>query len=135
MPIYEYECEKCGAVFEMMQTIAAKPLKKCQGAGCNNKDNGKVHRLVSAAGFILKGSGWYANDYPSESRKKGWESEKQPASGAPSDAPGKAEAAQAAKKGSAPQSAEKAPAAKPAKKPAQKNPYSGGSRKKVKADK
>ncbi len=131
MPIYEYQCRKCGSTFEAMQKISAKPLTTCELDGCK----GKVQRLISASGFILKGSGWHANDYPSESRKKGWESEKQPASGAPSDAPGKAEAAQAAKKGSAPQSAEKAPAAKPAKKPAQKNPYSGGSRKKVKADK
>ena len=72
MPIYEYECEKCGSVFEMMQSISAKPLKTHSGVKCN----GKVKRLVSASGFILKGDGWYANDYPSESRKKGWEQEK-----------------------------------------------------------
>ncbi|GEM_PF-330665 len=72
MPIYEYECQKCGSVFEMMQSMSAKPLKSHVGADCK----GKVKRLVSASGFILKGDGWYANDYPSESRKKGWEQEK-----------------------------------------------------------
>jgi len=75
MPIYEYECQKCGVVFEMMQAVSAKPLKTCMGAGCNGRANGKVRRLISAAGFILKGSGWYATDYPSESRKKGVEAE------------------------------------------------------------
>ena len=76
MPIYEYQCEKCDTVFETMQAISAKPLKTCKGLGCNDKDNGKVHRMVSASGFILKGSGWYTSDYPSEARKQGWESER-----------------------------------------------------------
>ncbi|MBC8285476.1 MAG: zinc ribbon domain-containing protein, partial [Nitrospinae bacterium] len=82
MPIYEYECDKCGVTFEAMQGISAKPLKTCNGLGCDDKDNGKVRRIVSASGFILKGSGWYASDYPSEDRKKGWEKEsKQPKDG------------------------------------------------------
>ena len=75
MPIYEYECKKCGVTFEAMQNISAKPLKTCSGLGCDDKDNGKVQRVVSASGFILKGSGWYTSDYPSEARKKGWEQE------------------------------------------------------------
>ncbi|MEE9259126.1 MAG: FmdB family zinc ribbon protein [Nitrospinaceae bacterium] len=133
MPIYEYECEKCGAVFEMMQTIAAKPLKKCQGAGCNNKDNGKVHRLVSAAGFILKGSGWYTSDYPSEARKQGWEAESKHASSAPAgaDAAPKSEAASTA----APETPKTTKPKPIEKKPAQKNPYSGRGGKKVKTGK
>ena len=73
MPIYEYECEKCNTTFEAMQSVSAKPLKNCTALDCK----GKVHRLVSASGFILKGSGWYTSDYPSEARKKGWESEGQ----------------------------------------------------------
>jgi len=80
MPIYEYECQKCGVVFEMMQAVSAKPLKTCMGAGCNGKANGKVRRLISATGFILKGPGWYATDYPSESRKKGIEKDSKTAS-------------------------------------------------------
>ena len=50
MPIYEYQCQKCDSVFEVMQSISAKPLKTCQRDGCK----GKVARLVSASGFILK---------------------------------------------------------------------------------
>ena len=71
MPIYEYECEKCNAVFEAMQSISAKPLKTCNKSSCK----GKVNRLVSASGFIFKGSGWFTSEYPSDARKKGWESE------------------------------------------------------------
>jgi len=51
MPIYEYECEKCNNTFEAMQSVSAKPLKICNKSSCK----GKVHRLVSASGFIFKG--------------------------------------------------------------------------------
>lgn len=77
MPVYEYECEKCGAEFEIMQSISAKPITACAKEKCN----GKVRRLVSASGFILKGSGWYSSDYPSESRKQGWKQESCQANG------------------------------------------------------
>lgn len=131
MPLYEYECEKCGATFETLQHVSARPLKTCQGLGCSNKDNGKVHRMVSASGFILKGSGWYTSDYPSEARKKGWESESKQAAGAPdggSDAPEKKAPA-----ASPPAPAKESAASKPApptapQKPSQKNPYTGGKR-------
>ena len=73
MPIYEYECEKCNTTFEAMQSVSSKPLKKCNKSSCK----GKVHRLVSASGFIFKGSGWFTSEYPSDARKKGWESETQ----------------------------------------------------------
>ena len=73
MPIYEYECEKCNNTFEAMQSVSAKPLKICNKSSCK----GKVHRLVSASGFIFKGSGWFTSEYPSDARKKGWESEGQ----------------------------------------------------------
>ena len=132
MPIYEYECDKCGVTFEAMQGISAKPLKTCNGLGCDDKDNGKVRRIVSASGFILKGSGWYASDYPSEDRKKGWEKEsKQPKDGgdaAPAPA-ADAKAPVAEKKAKA----EPAPA--PAKKPTAKSPYSSGKSKKAKGSK
>jgi len=133
MPIYEYECDKCGVTFEAMQAISAKPLKTCNGLGCDDKDNGKVRRIVSASGFILKGSGWYASDYPSEDRKKGWEKEsKQPK--ASDDAPHApkpdAKAPTAEKKAKA----EPTPPA-PAKKPTAKSPYSSGKTKKAKGSK
>ncbi|GJL77262.1 MAG: hypothetical protein NPINA01_02510 [Nitrospinaceae bacterium] len=117
MPIYEYECEKCNTTFEMIQPISAKPLKKHNENGCN----GKVQRLVSASGFILKGSGWYVNDYPSDSRKQGWDKEQTQAKPAAPEAPAAKEGESAPKK---PEAAPPAPKAT-AKKPAAKNPYSG----------
>ena len=56
MPIYEYQCAKCG-VFEVTQRITENPLKKCPTC------KGKVERIISATSFVLKGSGWYATDY------------------------------------------------------------------------
>ena len=127
MPIYEYECDKCGVTFEAIQAISAKPLKTCKGLGCNDKDNGKVHRLVSASGFILKGSGWYTSEYPSEARKKGWEQEsKQGKAGSSSE---KTPASASSTEASSAKGPASEPAA-PAKKPSQKNPYSGGKAKK-----
>lgn len=118
MPIYEYECGKCGAVFELIHAVSAPPPRNCETKGCK----GKPKRKVSAGGFILKGDGWYATDYPSESRKKGWESESQqskPATATESTPEG----------GSVPEKTP-APAAKPEPKPAakasSKNPYTGG---------
>lgn len=130
MPIYEYECKKCGNVFEIMQSISADPLKTCMGIGCNEKDNGKVKRLVSRTGFVLKGDGWYTSDYPSEARKKGWEEESK--QGKPSAPEAPATPAAPAETGSSKPPAEKsAPAAgaNPVQKASQKNPYSGGKKK------
>ena len=130
MPIYEYECEKCRTTFEAMQAISARPLKNCNKSNCK----GKVHRLVSASGFILKGSGWYTSDYPSEARKKGWESEGQNATATSSTNTGN-DPSNEKPPASRPQTvapSEKI-ATKPApKKPAQKNPYSGGKRSRTK---
>ncbi|MZH05496.1 MAG: zinc ribbon domain-containing protein [Nitrospinae bacterium] len=132
MPIYEYECEKCGVTFEAMQAISAKPFKTCNGLGCDDKDNGKVHRIVSQSGFILKGSGWYASDYPSEDRKKGWEQESGQTKGGADASPAPAADTQAP---AAEKKAKPEPAPAPAKKPTQKNPYTGGKSKKAKSPK
>src|SRR5262249_38206976 len=70
MPTYEYQCLKCERVFEIRQRISEPALTKCDVCG------GEVRRLLSAAPFILKGDGWDVTDYPSESRKKAVESEK-----------------------------------------------------------
>lgn len=70
MPTYEYECTKCGDKFEALQKMTDEPIKKCK------KCKGKIIKLISPSGFVLKGSGWYVTDYPSESRKKGMETEK-----------------------------------------------------------
>jgi putative FmdB family regulatory protein len=56
MPIYEYNCDKCG-VFEVTQRITENPLRKCPTC------KGKVERIISHTSFVLKGSGWYATDY------------------------------------------------------------------------
>jgi putative FmdB family regulatory protein len=56
MPIYEYQCKKCGQ-FEVMQRITEARLKRCP------KCDGKVTKLISNTSFQLKGSGWYATDY------------------------------------------------------------------------
>jgi putative FmdB family regulatory protein len=70
VPAYDYECEGCRRTFEVRQRISDPPLTTCPQCGST------VRRLIAPAGFILKGGGWYVTDYPSESRKKGVESEK-----------------------------------------------------------
>jgi putative FmdB family regulatory protein len=132
MPIYEYECEKCGLTFEAMQSISAKPLTKCESEKCK----GKVRRLVSASGFILKGGGWYATDYPSENRKEGWEKDSNDAKPATVASGESTSAESSGTETPAPKPAAKESKPKPkAKKPAAKNPYSGAKTKKVKTSK
>jgi len=70
MPIYEYQCATCGHPLEAMQKISEEPLKKCPECG---KDS--LQKLISAAGFQLKGTGWYATDFrnkgkPPETKEK-----------------------------------------------------------------
>ncbi len=65
MPIYEYECPKCG-VFEVVQKATDKPLKanpECAAKDCPRK----AKRILSASAFHLKGTGWYKTDYASSS--------------------------------------------------------------------
>jgi putative FmdB family regulatory protein len=57
LPIYEYKCEGCGEVFEVIQKFADEPL------AVHEKCGGHVHRLMSAPSFQFKGSGWYVTDY------------------------------------------------------------------------
>ena len=57
MPIYEYECSKCGNTIEVIQKFSDKPLKKHKKCGCI------LTKLISAGGFRLKGTGWYVTDY------------------------------------------------------------------------
>ena len=61
MPIYEYECTKCGKIEEVLQKFSDKPLTKCQNC------TGKLHKLVSQSTFHLKGTGWYVTDYANKS--------------------------------------------------------------------
>lgn len=57
MPLYEYQCLKCGKVFEKMQKFSDAPLTEHEDCG------GPVERLLSAPGLQFKGSGWYITDY------------------------------------------------------------------------
>ncbi|WP_298624233.1 zinc ribbon domain-containing protein [uncultured Legionella sp.] len=58
MPIYEYQCTSCHHHFDLMQKYNDEPVKQCPKCFEN-----KVIKLVSAAGFQLKGTGWYATDF------------------------------------------------------------------------
>src|SRR5215467_6438534 len=58
MPIYEYECKKCGRRFERIQRFSDPLVKKCPECG------GKVEQVLSAPAVQFKGSGWYVTDYP-----------------------------------------------------------------------
>jgi putative FmdB family regulatory protein len=62
MPIYEYECEKCGCHREVMQKFSDPPLSTC------DECNGPMKRLISQSAFHLKGSGWYVTDYARKSK-------------------------------------------------------------------
>lgn len=56
MPLYAYECGKCGVRFERRQSFSEDPIRKCPECG------GEVHRLIQPAGIIFKGSGFYVTD-------------------------------------------------------------------------
>ena len=65
MPIYEYQCKSCGHEFEAIQKISEDPLKECPACG-----DLELNKLVSAAGFRLKGGGWYETDFKGSKDKK-----------------------------------------------------------------
>lgn len=61
MPIYEYECQKCGHQTEAWQRFSDPPITECEMC------HGKMKKLISHSTFHLKGSGWYVTDYASKS--------------------------------------------------------------------
>ena len=61
MPIYEYRCADCGHTLEVLQKMSDPALSTCPACGKT-----ALTKLVSAAGFQLKGSGWYATDFKSK---------------------------------------------------------------------
>ena len=65
MPIYEYECGACGERREFIQKFSDSPKRKCPECGAL-----KLKRLMSAAAFHLKGSGWYVTDFRDKGKKK-----------------------------------------------------------------
>ncbi|MEN9473627.1 FmdB family zinc ribbon protein [Malikia spinosa] len=58
MPIYAYKCESCGHAKDVLQKISAAPLTDCPACGAAT-----FSKQLTAAGFQLKGSGWYATDF------------------------------------------------------------------------
>lgn len=67
MPIYEYECTKCGQQTEIWQKFSDPPITRCEVC------SGKMKKLISQSTFHLKGTGWYVTDYAS---KRGGSSER-----------------------------------------------------------
>lgn len=86
MPIYEYRCSACGHQKEYLQRMSDAPLADCPECGTSS-----FKKLVTAAGFQLKGSGWYATDFKNNGAKSGKEQDKAAESG--SKAESKAEPA------------------------------------------
>jgi putative FmdB family regulatory protein len=64
MPIYEYKCAECGHQDEHLQKVSEQPMSVCPSCG-----KPAYKKLLSAAGFQLKGSGWYATDFRNKGAK------------------------------------------------------------------
>lgn len=58
MPIYEYRCDACGHQEEFLQKVSEPPLTECPACRKNT-----FSKMLTAAGFQLKGSGWYVTDF------------------------------------------------------------------------
>lgn len=106
MPIYEYECAKCGHEFEREQRMSDPPVKTCPK--CKGR---KVTKLISRSSFVLKGGGWYADGYSDSSKKSGGSdsSESSSSSGDSSDSgdsskKGKSSSSEKSKSGDKPKS-------------------------------
>jgi putative FmdB family regulatory protein len=65
MPLYEYECKKCGHRFEKIQLYSARMVKKCPECG------GQVEQMITAPAVQFKGSGWYVTDYAKKTSSQG----------------------------------------------------------------
>lgn len=70
MPIYEYECKLCGHKLEIVQKMNDQALTECPNC---HKDG--LQKLVSAAGFQLKGTGWYATDFKNKGKSESKDSQ------------------------------------------------------------
>lgn len=82
MPIYEYRCASCGEEHEVLQKISEPPLTECPSCG-----RPSLQKLVSVAGFQLKGSGWYVTDFRNNGKSgKSKEHQEEPKAGADSKA-------------------------------------------------
>lgn len=66
MPIYEYQCESCGAHIEKLQKVSDPVLKECPA--CHKPS---LKKMISASSFRLKGTGWYETDFKTGKKKHG----------------------------------------------------------------
>jgi len=84
MPFYEYRCEACGHEIEALQKVSDEPLVDCPECG-----RPALKKLMSAAGFRLKGGGWYETDFKAGSKKNLHDTggEKKPDSSAAASSP------------------------------------------------
>ncbi len=73
MPFYEYRCDSCGHQLEVMQKMNDAPLSDCPACAKPN-----LVKLVSAAGFRLKGGGWYETDFKGGANNKAKDSAAKP---------------------------------------------------------
>ena len=64
MPIYEYQCQSCGQLHEALRKLSDEPLVDCPACGAP-----ELRKKVSAAGFRLKGGGWYETDFKTGGKK------------------------------------------------------------------
>jgi len=92
MPIYEYQCQSCSHELEKLQKLSDAPLSLCPQCG---KD--ELRRKISAAGFRLKGGGWYETDFKKSGKKNlagdgGGSSDSSSSSSSPSSTPAPAAA-------------------------------------------
>jgi len=110
MPIYEYQCEQCDHQFDTLQKLSDKPLRKCPECG-----KLKLTKLVSAAGFRLKGGGWYETDFKSGSKKNLAGGDKSGSGGSDSSSKSSSDSATTTKSGEKKTSGKKESASKPAK--------------------
>ena len=65
MPIYEYRCDSCGELHEALQKISEPPLRMCPQCGEES-----LRKQLTAAGFQLKGNGWYETDFKNKGKEK-----------------------------------------------------------------
>lgn len=73
MPIYEYVCDKCGKLNDVLQKMNDPPPERC--AGCGTK--GKLTKVVSRSSFVLRGGGWYSDLYSSAKKDSKSETSKE----------------------------------------------------------
>ena len=87
MPTYEYECTKCGRIFDVFQSISARVLRRIRTDCLECNDKAPVKRLIgTGAAVLFKGKGFYQTDYRSEAYKKSAKADKESASDSkPSD--------------------------------------------------